>query len=746
VTDSKRGAGFSYTFEFKHPGSFYYLELEYPDNSTRIIEVVIKSMANASSESSSQAGVGAETGGRYLPTGKMQTLRWIHVADPGKHQVDVVNTMNGERSAAKSLKIYRIKGDLPALVSGPGRTYGIHSERCFYDSGIGKNFGTIALTEDGKVAGRGRPGERIQAESLMQAALKNLHWLKLTGERYVQYLKYTGQNAHIMGTYQYCEYNTPNIFAPPVEDSSILNCPKTMMANLFDANGIDFYAGIEFSQSQDVKTYANNAQVAQGADSAYMISEDGRQIYGFFVSYLQNWMYPETQQKFYSLMQRTGRTYGHLSHFRGIHNFTGIDSRAGGYWMPSMSFGSKYDDPLRISFDDTTFKRFEEETGIKTNVAMDDPKRFAKRAKFIKGNAEIKATFLAWRADKFKEMMAEAVAALRQESRPDAQLLNVLQMPDNKLFEYLYKSKKDCKELCGELGYDIDKVNSIDGIWTGRWTIGWRHSYPRPPHRNPYTWMARTDKNITSAFDRDHNRFVFVRTSWDENNYEGGRIRILPQPSGYNSREALIQALITGDPELIVGGYTDLNINVGYEHILRQILLPFTYLPKANFTPVLNTGLTTNVAIRQLNQQDASYFYLANPGQWAMSGSLTLAGGGEVFDLVTGKQLAAGTGELEFTLEPFGLLAYRVTSPNLKITAYKTNPLAQDDLAMLQGAVDIFAQDVMAGKGISAAEKSQLEPVLAKIYAEIDKQEYAQAWAMLTEPGVWNLKQKTEKE
>ncbi|MEA3401679.1 MAG: hypothetical protein U9R79_10605, partial [Armatimonadota bacterium] len=242
VADPKRSSGFSYRFEFEHPGSFYYMEMEYPDDARRIIEVSVSSKTEGV-WTNSQAGVGAETGGRFLPTGRMRTLGWIHVADGGPHSVDVINVVDGQKAAAKSLKIYRIHGDLPSVGSGNGRRYGIHTERCFYTSGIGMNFGTGMP--------RNPQTQREQEKDLppMQLFIRDLVWLKATGERYVQYLKFAGQNCHVMGCYQYSSRNTPYVPAPPVEDSRVLWCMRSMMANLLDVNGIDFFAGVEFSQS-----------------------------------------------------------------------------------------------------------------------------------------------------------------------------------------------------------------------------------------------------------------------------------------------------------------------------------------------------------------------------------------------------------------------------------------------------------------------------------------------------------------
>ncbi|MBN1256518.1 MAG: hypothetical protein JXA52_02295, partial [Planctomycetes bacterium] len=224
VTSDRRGSGFSYRIEFQHPGSFYYLELAYPDDAKRIIEVVISSKAEGV-WTNSQSGVGAETGGKFLLTDGMKTLRWLHIADPGPHSIDILNALNGEPAAAKSLKIYRVKGDLPAVAGGMERQYGIHTERCFPTSGIGMNFGS-GTSNSGRLI-----SEADQKQSMMQSTIKDLQWIEETGNNYVQYSKFCGQNTHIIACYQYNQINNPFIPMPMVEDSRILPCMKTILAN-----------------------------------------------------------------------------------------------------------------------------------------------------------------------------------------------------------------------------------------------------------------------------------------------------------------------------------------------------------------------------------------------------------------------------------------------------------------------------------------------------------------------------------
>ncbi len=142
VSSWRREAGFSYRIEFKHPGDFYLMEVEYPNDAKRLIEVMINGKQTGV-WNNCQSASGAETGGRSLPTGKMEKLQWLHVADPGVHSVDIVNHRNHEKGAASRLNIYRVKGRLPELAAGRSRAFGQYTENVKSYGGVGNVFGVV---------------------------------------------------------------------------------------------------------------------------------------------------------------------------------------------------------------------------------------------------------------------------------------------------------------------------------------------------------------------------------------------------------------------------------------------------------------------------------------------------------------------------------------------------------------------------------------------------------------------------
>ncbi|MBI3945092.1 MAG: hypothetical protein HY321_04180 [Armatimonadetes bacterium] len=760
-TADRRGASFSYRFQFRHPGSFYLMELEYPDDAQREIEVSISSKVDAA-WSNSQSGVGAETGGKFYLTDKMQRLSWIHVADAGAHSVDVVNIQSGLKAAARSLKVYRIKGELPSAGSGDARLLGIHTERCYFTSGIGMNFGT------------GQPLSAPQEEAEQQLPftrrfVKDLVWMQDTAERYCQYLRYTGQNVHIMGCYQYEEYNTPFARHAEVDTARIPDCTKTVLANVLDANGVSFFAGLEWSQFRNLGTFANNAQVARGADTLWMVNGKGEQVYGnVWSTVVTNWLHPVNRERFHGLLGEVQAKFGNLPHFKGIHLLLG-DAQYAPYYLPGFAIYPRYEDPFALSYDDVSFAQLQKETGLALGIAADDPQRFEKRRALLADPA-FKEQFTAWRCRKVQEFLADTVRTVRT-AKPDRQVMCVLPIEDTGFFKYWLASGRPYQDVLRDSALDLALLTKTPDLWVGRWTIGWRQG---GASQDPLLWIPKVDPDLVSGYDQGAHRYALVRTSWDENlsptpGYSGSRdeaprlvasdwimsynrVRALPQPGGYHAREPMLQALIASDPDALIYGFTDLNINVGHEEKIRAFARVLTRLPQEKFETALGTGFATNFAIRQLHRGTDSYLYVANPGYWQISGSLTLETDGKVYDLVGGAQVALqqqdGKSVLPISLEPYGVVAYRVTSPRLAIESYRTGAITDHEKAHMERILESVAR-LLPAAGASASltddDRQFLTESLARAKSALAEGQHARVWSTVTHWRFWSLWQALQK-
>ena len=756
MTGKTRMSAISYRLkEFKHPGDFYLMELEYPDDADRAIDVSISTKLPGQG-SNSQSGVGAETGGKFYNTGKIQTLRWLHVADSGVHSIDILNSATGWPAAAKSLKIYHVKGDLPSAGSGSSRYYGIYTERCHIKGGHGINFGRDTQRPYKEEA------ELKKQYNITQWVLMQLSELLETADRYAQYLKFSGQNINQMGCVQYSDFsNTPFVRGNIYYDSPRIAVSfRRVLANVLEAREIDLLCGIQLSHSNRIgmETRYNNAQVARGADTIWMIDEKGNQFYGIGLSTtVANWQHPLFKQAYLNIINDIVDTFGDLKNFKGITNLMDLCQRAS-YYPPAYGFGPNYDNSMVFSFDDVTIGKFEADTGVDLGISKNDPKRFDKRAALLK-DPRMKQKFLDWRCRKLVEFWRDAVAFLNKKD-PRAQFINVIPIGGSQAAcKYLVENNETCDSLLKRFAIDMGALGKIPNHWLLRWTVSWR---ARLGAQNPYLWIPKEREIIVSAFENIPRRAVLCRTSWDEIHiHKPGivpakgtwkivesdwmmdlcKLRIEPQPAGYNAREAMIQGIITGDPQSLFTGFTDAALNLGHEDVLREVMRQYTHLPQDSFEPVLNTNLETMLAIRKLSKGGQSWFYIANPGYWHISGTVSIKAGGPILDVVTGKKVMdGGEVKLPVKLAPFGFMAYQVPSGTLDIRSYQTKPITKAELSHMTGIMK-RVEELMADRQIrvalSAEDRAFMEGIIAQVRDSINKQEYALAWSQLKHHRFW---------
>ena len=753
MTGAERESYFSYRFEFDQPGAFYMLELAYPDDGMRVFDVCI-STKYEKVWTNSQSGVGAETGGKFHNSGEMKALQWIHVADSGVHSVDVLNVRDGWKAAAASLKVYRILNELPAMEIGTARPFGIHSERCYFTSGIGTNFGWdcdhVML-------------QNREERPLMQKLLASLVFAQEAAENYLRYLRFCGQTTHIMGCIQYNEFNSPFIPFEEARAPSLVPCMRRMAANVFELNGMDFLAGMEYVQSRNVRTFSNNSQMAQGEDSCWMVDADGEQFYGFpRFTICGNWLDTDYVSTYYKLLRRMAETFGEFEHFKGVSNFIG-PSQITDYYPPAFVIGNDWDNPLALSYDDQTFRAFAEETGRDLGIDTGDVQRFSKRAAAVREDTDLRAAFFDFRCRKLRDFYAGATTAIDAENNA-LLFLNVLTVEIPPFYHLLASSGRTFDEMMREMAIDIGLLGSIPNNVVVRWVISWR-SKMGWPSQDPYAWMAKERDVVISAFERQPRNIVLCRTSWDENWHtapgyifnravsdqfgnllegsdwilDGIRTRALPQPSGVYAREAAIQAIITADPEMLLTGFTDLNINVGHVQALRDILRVYTCLPQVRFEAVLDTDLETNLAIRKLDADGGAYLYIANPGYWPIRGTVRLVTGAPLLDLPTGTE-AAGAGEVEIAVDlpPFGLAGYRTSAPTIRVASWKTENVETAYLAHMTGILD-GVETALDTAVLRPAEEDAafLRTTIANVREALGDNRCAYAWSLIKHHRFW---------
>ncbi len=748
----RRGAGFSYRLEFRHPGAFYLVEVEYPDDAKRIVEVLI----NGKREgvwNNVQSSSGAETGGRHLATGGIQTLQWLHVADPGVHSLDFVNHRNYEKVAARRVRISRVRGRLPALDAGASRRFGQYTENIKSFGGIGNVFGV------GRVGPSDNPADYKQelVRPLMDWHLRTLEWWFETCDRYLQYNRFCGRNLLIMGCYQYKVDLTPFLRVPDYATWRVAQCPRRMLAQFLDRNGMDFFTEIEWmTPPPPMPPTVSDAAMEAGADTVRLVNRDGRQLS------VANWMRPEIGAKVGRLVDDLAAAFGDLKRYRGVH--TVLNPRSVVWTIPG--FASQDWDALYSSYDDYTFREFARDTGVKTGVADADPARFQKRAAWVAGDAAGRERFQAWRAERLTAFCAGMAARLRAR-RPDLELALLdkanFWSDRGELFERLIASGESLETYLRSAAIDLKSLNAVPGVFVGRWATGWsrskEHAYNTT--QDPYLWLGQSRPEFAEVFTRyaPDRRYVLLYADWNECYFNGPSsnrsdvARLMPgsdwimtrqlvrchsQFGGWNAREPLTQALILSDPNILGHGMSDLALPIGHEQELRGVVRVFSHLPAERFVPVLDTGLESSLAIRELRRGTSAWFYVANPCQWPVRGSLAVESEGPVVGVPDGAPAGRGAFNLPVALEPFGVAAWRADGGACRIAGWRTEPLDpawRARIGKVLAAICAF-RDANAAQ-MPAARRDALEAQLREVEAALDREEPARAWSRLTDPSVW---------
>ncbi len=749
VTDDRVRALFSYRFEFKHPYSWYLMVLEYPNDAERWIGVSVTSAARDCRERppipfrtrytrdyNSEDGPSLVTGGKYPLDGKMHEMRWLHWADPEIHTLDIVNLKPGLRAAAARVRIYRVK-ELPALkiqTSGQ-RFFGIHTERA---RSLGRTFSD----------GDGMDAYQIRYDKLgydmVARFTQRLRWHFDACRNYTAYLRFTGQNLHVMGSFQYNEYNTP--YTPPERvpgDGRLLQDIRETALRFFERNGIAMYSMVEYTCHKSIRAeYAvGDAEVAEGADTVSFVAKDGKQG-----GWNANPNHPAVEAGYLKVADDLAEKFAFSPAWKGIYYFVYID---GGGMGPGPC--APHAAPFDYDYSDATIAAFEKDTGIKVPAAPRDPERFMKRYLFLTSDA-MRAKWIDWRCRKTGTYMTKTLKVLH-EHRRDLNVLYAYHLIGGTLRYWLNESGKSYRDYFREMGMDPSVVRGEPHIWFGRYI------YPTGPHSQgkPYYWPQAVSPEAIAYYDNPRNRLVSLDTCWHELptstpgwfDGKGGVANIKPpdwptprnvsrfisQAHGDNALESYTQALIGADPDILVFGLTDVNIIDSREQQVRQVAKAITALPKERFEPVGGTtDFRHNLAIRVLVKDGQTWFTVANPGYWPIRGHVVLSGKTQVATPCDGRVVqtrseGANT-VVPVALGPFGMAAFRAQG-QVKVVRWGNEPLSDADLAHMRWIIADMGRllaDRATALAITLKDREFISAQLKSGRSLLGAKRYAAAW------------------
>lgn len=779
VTDEGRAANFSYRFEFARPHGWYLLVLEYPNDAERWIGVSVTSAGREvggrplapwrrldPSGWTTEDGPSLVTGGKYPLDGKMHEMRWLHWADPEIHTLDIVNLKQGLRSAAARLRIYRVD-ELPAVkINASGeRFFGIHSERA---RSLGRTFGDVDGLDPYQ-----RRYQNLGYDSVARFA-QRLRWHFDACRNYTEYLRFTGQNLYVMGSFQYAEDNTS--YTPPdlmPGDGRLLQDIRETALRFFERNGITMYSMVEYVGHKTIKAqYAvGNAEVAAGAETVSFVNKNGEQG-----GWHANPNHPAIEAGYRRVADDLARKFAFSPAWQGIYYCVFID---GGGFGPSPCVTHKA--PFDYDYSDATLAAFERDTGVKVPGDPDDPQRFEKRHLFLTSEPMLEK-WVDWRCQATRSYMAKTLETLH-EYRRDLNVLYGFHTGAGMCRYWLFESGKPYARYMREFGMDPAVVKNDKNIWFGRYV------YPVGPASagQAYFWGHIVGREPSEYYAAGPNRMVVLCTCWHElptgapgwlfksrgDSTSGGEGRLEDIPEGWpmpanvsrfisqahgdNVMEPFTQSMIGADPDILVFGFTDVNIINSREQHLREVAKVMTALPREKFAPVLDTAdFRHNLALRALHQDGDYWFYAANPGYWPIEGEVVLSGKADVVRPSDGAPVATreqdGKTVVPIVLKPYGMAAFRIAGAeisnlksqisNIAIAAWSNKPVPDSELAHMRNILrDVAAimNDPSAALAITRADRDFMRGVMARAEELLARNEYAAAWSELTNWRFWSL-------
>jgi len=211
---------YSYILTVEDPLRLHLVEVTYPDDAKR--QTSIKNLVSAGWNYADKenvkhgyhiAGVGATTGGAFLTTGKMKTLKYMIRPMAKRITFDVSTVALGTPAAVASMKIYEIENDLPAakIHNDAGRTIGLYTEGP-------KVFRNAFSANPLKIAEyhAGEPDDNQE---------DYYHYWYEAIEQFMKYMKFSGQNLFVDELYMFCDGNVRTFrtslygkFAEPTKD------------------------------------------------------------------------------------------------------------------------------------------------------------------------------------------------------------------------------------------------------------------------------------------------------------------------------------------------------------------------------------------------------------------------------------------------------------------------------------------------------------------------------------------------
>ncbi|WP_269522661.1 hypothetical protein [Coraliomargarita parva] len=620
-------SGFAYLFDVEDPGSRYLIEIDHPDDDWRSVCISIVDVYNkAKGDGFLPPTAGYETGGPVTLSNQMLTESVFFYPNGKELHVGLMSARLGKRAAASKIRIYKIEGGLrPESGGANGRLVGSYMEE---PERWHRHFNT---PEDLSPILRDYIGLQRNMEWIGYSGM-NAFWPTITA-----YQQATYPSEELVGFMQY-DYNIPRL--------SALLCDKYGLG----------YIGEIFTAKQRYFTDKVMAEGAENPDDLYTASWWGyrynkTESRGGILP-VWNVLHPHVQDKVIAIYAEMAQTLGDTRSFAGLAGRLNSWKWSGLFALSSLNWG----------YGDWTISQFSDDTGIAVPGAVDDPKRFEKRYRFLT-SPEMKEHWIAWRQERVTDFLARLRDAV-QAAKPEAAFFLVGDARTDQA--HLPSVPANLQQRVALQGLDLERLDSEPGL-----AFMPDSGYGRGKSMTLLQDQAQYDDFMDADYiGAGHGAF----RSYSEFGYYQEWAKEFPldklgmplkrwwytsgsDVAGRNQLERYATVLAEQDTMVFRdGGYP---ITWGEREYFNEWMAEFRRLPRVPFERV--EFADDPVAFWTLETDDAFIFYAVNRERYPVQTTVELQNTKQITQLGTGGVFKLQDGNVRLEFKPFQLRAFRAS-------------------------------------------------------------------------------------
>ncbi len=715
----KSKSGFSFDVSVPDVKRPYLLELEYPDDDRRTVNVIIASEGNEHARKNyqnTQLGNGYETGDFYPLSNAMKKYSTVFWADSTNVAVLVMSMNPGMRAAASRIRLWALS-DVPGgieKVRRDGREMALWLEEPNRWLAMTRPFPHYNAV--GGMMGQHLLGVKRMAAMAKFGGYTSIH---ATAACYGMAI----WNGDVLEGWRASSFNITRMIALCCEKYGLAFVPELHVCELpyFDTSFAQ-----ETKHPEDLVLYSRAGTKARIGDGA-----------ASWTAPFWNPLHPDVQRKYLEIVRDLVDSVGDSTALGGVS--TRLMMWRGSSWsyLPSINWG----------YGDWTVHAYEKATGVKVPVDDKDPERFYKRFKFLTSRGQV-AAWRKWRTDcisGYQERLRDAI----REKHPTAKLY----IPYMGAMDGPFGAEKgaSARETFEETGIDPDRMRKAEGICvlSSAAEVGRRYSTLlndfdiHSKSNDPESFTFGEGSGVNANYFEDHTAIPIDLLGFP--NLKPGAYCGASEPAGELALDNYAVALAEGDVKAIRFG--GLCYSFAHPDETKAWMREFQNLPAKTFTSFEKA--IDPVAVRSAVATDEKgrerfYFYAVNRLPYPCSITLALEGVDAVASVATGEAIQLKDGRMTLALGPYGLRAFsaetgaRLSDAVTHVPAEVTREtldmiismgLIEDQAKRLCGEEErqLFARQLGAAKDAFAkgylwlARTSLIKFEMAKIYDKVGR-------------------------